>query len=142
MATNYIKLEYSNSCDLGKVYYAGGFQNVIYLDTEIGAPEYQHEEDGEDNGDGVLIKTFEKLQKIYKFQVLVPEYMADALMFMALHDTITLSYTNGLYTASIRNVIVNVTWDEDTNSCMGIVDVSFQQDDQVLKDNCCTSLSA
>lgn len=140
MATNYLKIDYSNSCDLGSVYYAGGFVNTIYLDTEIGAPDYQYEEEGEDNGDGVLVKTFEKLQKIYKFQVLVPEYMADALMFMALHDTISISYTNGLYIASVRNVVANVTWDEDTNSCMALVEVSFQQDDQVLKDNCCVSL--
>lgn len=140
MATNYLKIEYSNSCDLGNVYYQGGFINTIYLDTEIGAPEYKYEEEGEDNGDGVLIKTFEKLQKVYKFQVLVPEYMADALMFMALHDVITISYTNGLYSTSARNIIVNVTWDEDTNSCMALVEVSFQQDDQVLKDNCCTNM--
>lgn len=141
MATNYLKIEYSNSCDLGNVYYQAGFENIIYLDTQIGAPEYQYEEEGEENGDGVLVKTFQKLQKVYKFEVQVPEYMADALMFMALHDVITLSYTNGLYTASIRNVIVNVTWDEDTNSCMALVEVKFQQDDQVLKDNCCTNLS-
>ena len=140
MATNYLKIDYYNSCDLGGVYYQGGFINTIYLDTQIGAPEYQYEEEGEDNGEGVLIKTFEKLQKVYKFQVLVPEYMADALMFMALHDVVNISYTNGLYASSIRNIIVNVTWDEDTNSCMAIVDVSFQQDDQILKDNCCVNI--
>jgi len=138
---NYLKLDWSNSCDLGRVYYSGGFTNTLYLDAEIGKPEYSIEEEGFENGDGVFIKTRERLIKNYKFEIVVPEYIADALVFMALHDNIRISYTNGLYSSTVRNVKVNVNWEDITNSCLAIVEVSFQQDDQILKGNCCIPLS-
>ncbi|MES2395612.1 MAG: hypothetical protein V4549_06400 [Bacteroidota bacterium] len=140
---NYIKLEWKNSCDLGRILYStadtplGLFKNKLFLDTEIGEPDYLHSEDGHDNGDGVFIKEIETLVKNYRFKVVVPEDIADALEAMALHDTITLTYTNGLYSSNIRNVKVNTTWEENSNQCLAIVEVIFEQDDQVVKGSCC-----
>lgn len=138
MATNYIKIEWGNSCNLGNIYYGGGFINKLFLDAEIGKPEYIVEEEGFDNGQAVKKKTFEKFQKKYVLQVVVPEYVADALQLMPLHDNIRISYTNGLYSGQVRNLEVTVSYLEETSDCMAIVEIKFQQDDQAVKDNCCT----
>jgi len=137
---NYIKLQWSNSCDLGGIYYQGGFSNKLYFDTNIGKPEYVEEIEEEYNGNGVLISTFQRLVKVYKFEVVVPEYVADALKLMQLHDTITLTFLNNQYNGAIRNIKADVNWEDITDDCMATVTISFQQDDQVVKTNCCVNL--
>ncbi len=137
---NYVKLEWSNSCDLGGIYYGGGFENRLYFDANVGKPDYEEEIEEQYNGDGVLISTFQRLVKIYKFQVFVPEYVADALKLMQLHDTITLTFLDGTYSSSIRNIKADVSFEDMSNDCMALVTISFQQDDQVVKTNCCVSL--
>lgn len=134
---NYIKLEWWNSCNLGEIYYTGGFKNKLFLETEIGEPEYLHEETGHEDGNGVFVKELESLVKNYRFKVVVPEDIVDALEAMALHDNITITYTNGLYSSAVRNVKVNATWSEETNQCLAVVEVLFQQDDQIIKGSCC-----
>jgi len=137
---NYVKLEWSNSCDLGGIYYQGGFINRLFFDANVGMPDYEEEIEEEYNGDGVLISTFQRLVKIYKFQVFVPEYIADALKLMQLHDTITLTFLNGTYSSAIRNIKADVSFEDITNGCLALVTISFQQDDQVVKTNCCVNL--
>ncbi len=137
---NYIKLQWSNSCDLAGIYYQGGFVNKLYFDANIGKPEYIEEIEEEYNGNGVLISSFQRLVKLYKFEVVVPEYVADALKLISLHDTVSLTFLNGQYSGSIRNVKVDVNWEDITDDCMATATVSFQQDDQVIKTNCCINL--
>lgn len=134
---NYIKLEWWNSCNLGNILYTTGFKNKLFLDTEIGEPEYLNVEDGHDDGNGVFVKEFESLVKNYKFKVVVPEDIVDALQAMRLHDNINITFTNGLYSSSVRNVKVNTTWMEDENQCLAIVEVLFEQNDQLIKSSCC-----
>lgn len=137
---NYIKLEWTNSCDLGGIYYQGGFTNKLFFDTNVGNPTYEEEIEEEYNGDGVLIRTFQRLVKIYKFQVFVPEYIADALKLMQLHDTVTLTFLDGSYSGTIRNIKADISFEDISNDCMALATISFQQDDQVVKTNCCVSL--
>lgn len=137
---NYIKLEWTNSCDLGGIYYQGGFTNKLFFDTNVGNPTYEEEIEEQYNGDGVLISTFQRLVKIYKFQVFVPEYIADALKLMQLHDTVTLTFLDGSYSGTIRNIKADISFEDISNDCMALATISFQQDDQVVKTNCCVSL--
>jgi len=137
---NYIKLQWSNSCDLGGIYYQAGYSNKLYFDTNVGKPEYEEETEEEYNGDGVLISTFQRLVKIYKMQVVCPEYVADALKLLPMHDNISITFLNGQYSGVIRNVKVDVSWEDITDDCLATVDISFQQDDQVVKTNCCVPL--
>lgn len=139
MATQYIKLQWSNSCDLGRIYYDGDFRNILYFDTEIGKPDYQYEVEEEMNSDGVNLPTFQSLNKIYKFEVFVPEYVVDALVAIPLHDTVTITILNNGYTSNIRNVKVDVNWEDISNECMALCTVSFEQDDQITKGSCCTT---
>lgn len=137
---NYIKLEWWNSCDLAGIYYQGGFKNKLYFDANVGKPDYEYEVEEEYNGDGVLISTFKRLVKVYKFQVFVPEYVADALQLMQLHDTIQLTFLDGSYSSSIRNIKTDISFEDMSNDCMAVATISFQQDDQVVKTNCCVPL--
>ncbi len=137
---NYIKLTWKNSCDLGNIYYSGGFENKLFLDADIGAPDYNETEEGEENDAGIFVKTLEKLQKVNKFQCYAPEYLVDSLKLLPLHDDVRISFTNGLYSSQIRNIKVEVEWEDISNQCMALVTVLFEQDDQVVKDSCCTTL--
>lgn len=137
MATQYLKLQWSNTCNLGRIYYDGDFRNMIYFDSEVGKPEYEYEVEEEYNSEGVLIATYQRLNKVYKFEVFVPEYIVDALQAMQLHDTITLTVINTGYTGTITNVKVDVSWEDITNECMALCTISFQQEDQIVKGSCC-----
>lgn len=137
MATQYLKLQWSNTCNLGRIYYDGDFRNMLYFDAEVGKPEYEYEVEEEYNTDGVLTATYQRLVKIYKFQVLVPEYVVDALEAMQLHDTISLTLINNGYISTITNVKVDAEWEDMTNECMALCTISFQQGDQVVKGACC-----
>lgn len=139
-ATNYLKLEWWNSCDLGEIYYTGGYRNRAYFETEVGKPDYQLEQETEPNGEGVDVILSQVRKKIYQFEVYVPEYMVDALVDMALHDNIRITYTNGLYSSAIRNVQVIPNWEEMSSDCMATVIVKFQQDDQLVDNSCCTPM--
>jgi hypothetical protein len=139
---NYIKITWTNTCDIGRVLYNGtGFTNALFLDTDIIKPLYETEETGYENGNGVFIKTSEKLKKICGFEFYGPEYVADAMKFMAMHDTIQLMFVNRDYSSSIRNVEVDVSWDDSMNGCMALIQVRFEQDDQVVKTSCCDNMS-
>lgn len=140
MAT-YIKLEWWNSCDLGRIYYQGGFKNKLFLDASIGRPDYAYEAEEQQDGDGAAVKNYEKLEKLYKIETYQPEYVVDALQAMQLHDNIRISLTDGSYSSTIRNVKVNATWEDISNQCMALVEITFQQDDQIIRDNCCNNMS-
>ena len=132
-----IKLTYRNSCDIGGVYYSGGFENKLFLDADIVKPEYISVEEGFENGDAVFIKEYESLKKTYRFEIIAPEYIADTLKFMALHDDVKIATMDGLYQSQIRNIKVNVTWEEQFNDCMATIEVTFEQDDQITRTGCC-----
>lgn len=141
MGANYIKLTWTNTCDLGGVLYNGSnFVNKMFLDTDVIRPDYFDEQTGQENGDGVFIINSETLKKRYKFETIGPEYVADALSFMALHDTINIIWINGLFSSAIRNVKVNVNWEDAFNDCLALIEVSFEQDDQIVNTACCDNL--
>lgn len=137
---NYIKLEWWDTCDIGGIYYQDGFKNTVFLDTDIGRPDYNVLIEEQENGEGVPIMDYGRVQKIPQIQCYVPEYLADALSLLPLHSNVRMTYTNGLYAGLVRNVSVNVEWDSENNDCMALVTISFQQDDQVVKTNCCDNL--
>lgn len=141
MGANYIKLTWTNTCDLGGVLYnSTSLVNQMFLDTDVIKPEYFSDETGFVNGNDVFVKTEQKLKKRYGFSIIAPEYVADALTFMALHDTINIIYINGLFSSAIRNVQVAVNWENFLNDCMATIFVTFEQDDQIVNTSCCNNL--
>lgn len=137
---NLIKLEWWNTCDLGNIYYLGGFRNKIYLDAIIGEPSWDELEEGAENGDGLFVQDYFRSKKRYQFKCLVPEYLVDALKLIPAHDNKRISYTNGLFNADIDYCQVDVEWQDESNGCLGLVTFAFETGDQVVKTNCCVEL--
>lgn len=89
LASQYLYFRWSNTCDLGNLLYsAGGFFNELYLNADCCEPVYKLEEKTDLDGFNRPIPTFQNLVKSYEIKLpFMPEYLADALSAIQLHDT-------------------------------------------------------
>lgn len=133
----YLKLKYRNSCDIDNLYYQDqNFYNILFLDADIGKPEYSVVAEGSENGDKEFMPTFQKVKKLYKIEVLAPEYLVDALTLLPLHDNITLYDKTG-ESSVIKNIVIEPEWlDYD---CFAKVTITFEQDYN-SKTACCGNM--
>lgn len=84
--------------DSGKIYYsipqAGEenrpFRNVVHLLTQLGKPDYQFDEEGE-NRDGHFFPTKQVSYKKYKAVFEAPEYLLDVMRLIRLADIVTVT---------------------------------------------------
>ncbi len=141
MAINYIKLSIGSTCDIADIYYQSGMIQTVYLDADLSKPEYVEEVEEEIEEDGTTIQTYQKLSKRYKFQVLVPEYLVDALKLLPMHNQVSMAYTNGLISMSMKNIKVEADFEDDWNGCMAMVTISFEGDNVIVKSGCCVNIS-
>ena len=94
----YLKIEWWDNQDLvmkdGRiVYYYSNmsfFHNVMYIDTELGMPEYEFEDEGEKR-DGLFFPEKMISLKKYKFTFLAPEYLLDVMRFIRMSDHIQIT---------------------------------------------------
>lgn len=130
---DFLKIEYRSIHDLGeKILYQNGFQNKVYLDVNVKAPTYPITESGEENGDGDFIPTFQKWQKRYTFTTYVPEFLADALTLLPLHDYVWITFQNN-ETNKVKDIEVETDWQDigstdETQSCFCKITISFAVD--------------
>ena len=86
---DYLLIEYSNSYNFelknGAIDFLDNFKFNCYLDTQIGKPEYEFEEEATDRMGYTFIES-QVSKKIYKFTFLAPEYLCDALRIVRLCD--------------------------------------------------------
>lgn len=68
-----------------RIRYATGYRNTLWLQTQLGRPEYQYQEEGEQR-DGYFFPEKMISQKNYKCVILAPEYLCDVMRFIALSD--------------------------------------------------------
>lgn len=71
-----------------RISYAENFRNSLWLATQLGKPEYEFEEEGE-NRDGYFYPEKMISEKKYKFVFLAPEYLCDVMRFIRLSDFVT-----------------------------------------------------
>lgn len=128
----YLKLKYY---DIGNLYYNGGhidyaapFKNYVYLQTEIGKPEYPFEETVQER-DGYTFVEKQISEKKYKFEFACPEYLADALRVVRMHDVIYIYFRNKSY--KVDNIIIEPKWQEQGD--LAIVKVEFECDTVIKK---------
>lgn len=67
----------------GKVSFANGFRFKVYLQTELGKPEYAFDEEATQRYGYTFIES-QVSKKVYKFSAILPEYMCDALRLVRL----------------------------------------------------------
>lgn len=71
-----------------RISYANSFRNSIWLNTQLGKPEYEFEEEGETR-DGYFYPEKMISEKKYKFVFLAPEYLCDVMRFVRMSDFVT-----------------------------------------------------
>ena len=84
---DYLLLEYYNSYSFelkdGIVDFSDNFKFKCYLNTQVGKPEYDFEEEATERMGYTFIES-QVSKKIYKFTFLAPEYLCDALRIVRL----------------------------------------------------------
>lgn len=103
-----LKIVWSNGNDLeinNKPILLESFDNYVYLDTNVGLPEYSYEEEiTEQKGYGFPEIITSK--KAYKFKTHLPEYLLDVLRIVRLCDTVTI-YSNNNTKGQIQEYQAN-----------------------------------
>lgn len=101
--TPYLKIEWWDDQDLvmrdSRIVYEVStnlkYQSVVFLDTQLGMPEYEFEEEGEKR-DGLFFPEKMISEKTYRFTFLAPEYLLDAMRFIRMSDHIQITDRNGV----------------------------------------------
>ena len=141
MANKYLKFEYWNTCDLGKIYYQGGQKFTFYLDGDALEPFYEEVEDGQENGDGDFIPTYRRQIKKYIIRTsLIPDYLFDAIKRMELHDNIELTWKSG-EVEQIYNVQAEIEWQFEKYCWQGVATITFDMDEKITVGACCDNLT-
>lgn len=74
--------------DAGQIVYKNpDFKNTLYLYTELGKPDYEFEEDGEER-DGYFFPEKQISVKTFKCTILAPEFLCDVMRFIRMADYI------------------------------------------------------
>ena len=127
----YLKIEWKSQEDLisygWRIQYTSGsipFHNVLYLDTELGKPDYVFEEQGESR-DGYFFAEKQISEKTYKFQFLAPEYLCDALRFARMADDVIVTDKYGRR-YQCDTFLITPKWQEQGD--LASVEAEFQTD--------------
>jgi len=95
-----LKLEYWDFDNFeyegGEIDYTNLYRNTVYLQSEVGRPDYNFDETGEKR-DGLFFVEKQISEKVYKFTFLAPEYLCDALRLVRMHDYIQITSNNIVY---------------------------------------------
>lgn len=85
----YLQIQWWDIADLvmdgTRIAYADGFKNTLWLNTQLGKPEYEFEEEGETR-DGYFYPEKMISEKKYKCVILAPEYLCDVMRFIRMSD--------------------------------------------------------
>lgn len=125
--SNCIRLDYSNSQDLslpvGSVDFSNNFKFTCFLHTAIGKPEYSYEEEATSRNGYIFVES-QVCKKIYKFTVLAPEYLCDALRIVRLCNEKTIRDHHKTFTA--LSFSMDVKWEDQGD--LASVECEFETD--------------
>ena len=132
--TPFLKLEWWDVNDLqleyGTLFYENyGFQNLLYLQTELGKPEYTFTDEGEERN-GYFFPTKQISEKVFKFNFLSSEYLLDVMRLIRMSDYIRITDPFGrCYNAN--QFEIKSEWETQGN--LAAATVQFQTDAVVKK---------
>lgn len=90
-----IKIRYSNPIDVAGICYSSNFVAEVYLDVDVGKPSYIYTEEGDEKPDGSFERTFARVEKQYKIDTYLQEFLVDAFSVMQMHEDIEVWLSNG-----------------------------------------------
>ena len=121
---DYVKVQWQDQEDLQvtghSLLYSEGFTNIMYLNTMIGKPKYDFDEEGEDRN-GYFFAEKQLSKKTYKFAFVAPEYLCDAIRLIRLSDIIEI--TSGGQTLRCDSFTAEPEWEEQGD--LAAVEVEF-----------------
>lgn len=126
----YLKIEWWDEEDLvmdgNMILYSLGsstyFKNRVYLNTQLGKPEYEFEEEGEKR-DGLFFPEKMISEKTYKFNFLANEPMCDVMRLIRMADHVQVTDRYGhVYTCD--QFLMTPKWETQGN--IASVDAEFQ----------------
>lgn len=124
---DYLLLEYSNSYNFelkgGMVDFSDNFKFRCYLNTQIGKPEYDFEEEATERMGYTFIES-QVSKKIYKFTFLAPEYLCDALRIVRLCENKQI--TSKLQTYDLTTFSMEPEWEDQGD--LAAVECEFETD--------------
>lgn len=126
-ASECIKLEYWNEDTLrftsGEINFDDNFHFILYINSTIGKPEYEFEEELTKRLGYKFIES-QTSNKLYKFAFAAPEYICDALRLVRMCDYIKLTTKYDSYNA--LSFAYEPKWQEQGD--LAAVDVEFDTD--------------
>lgn len=124
---DYLLLEYYNSYNFGLkngiVDFSDNFKFRCYLNTQIGKPEYDFEEEATDRMGYTFIES-QVSKKIYKFVFLAPEYLCDALRIVRLCENKKI--TSKLQVYDLTTFSMEPKWEDQGD--LAAVECEFETD--------------
>jgi hypothetical protein len=137
-------LVYYNTNDIGGIDYSNGtnpqFKITFIFDGSIAKPEYVIEEEGVEDGDGNVLILFQRRVKKYKMWFYAPEYIADAMSLVPLHDNVTLTTYYGETAGNTGQIYdFNITVDWLDSKGLAKITCDFR-DQPVIKTNCANNI--
>lgn len=124
---DYLLLEYYNSYNFelknGIVDFSDSFKFRCYLNTQIGKPEYDFEEEATERMGYTFIES-QISKKIYKFTFLAPEYLCDALRIVRLCENKKI--TSKLQVYDLTTFSMEPEWEDQGD--LAAVECEFETD--------------
>lgn len=124
---DYLLVEYSNSYNFelknGIIDFSDGFRFKCYLNTQVGKPEYDFEEEATERMGYTFIES-QVSKKIYKFTFLAPEYLCDALRIIRLCENKQI--TSKLQTYDLTTFSMEPEWEDQGD--LAAVECEFETD--------------
>lgn len=124
---DYLLLEYSNSYNFelkgGMVDFSDNFKFKCYLNTQVGRPEYDFEEEATERMGYTFIES-QVSKKIYKFTFLAPEYLCDALRIVRLCENKKI--TSKLQVYDLTTFSMEPEWEDQGD--LASVECEFETD--------------
>lgn len=116
--------------DAGRVVYENPrFKNTLYLCAELGKPEYEFEEEGEER-DGYFFPEKQISEKTYRCTILAPEYLCDVMRLIRMADYVEVRDKYGqLYRCD--TFLMTPEW--QVQGDLASVEIEFQTDTVVKK---------
>lgn len=136
----YVRVVFSNTCDLGDIVYADGLEQTMWLESEPMENTFPLEEEGAKDGYAKFIRSFGRQDKKYLMRTKeLPGYMADVIHRITLHDTVYLTDLVG-----DTNRVYN--WDPEheylwEDKYYVRFDITFDYDEAFVIGGCCNNLT-
>lgn len=123
----YLLIEYYNSYNFelknGVIDFSDNFKFRCYLNTQIGKPEYDFEEEATERMGYTFIES-QVSKKIYKFTFLAPEYLCDALRIVRLCENKQITSKSQTY--DLTTFSMEPEWEDQGD--LAAVECEFETD--------------